>query len=138
MLIVCLSVQVKIELPVHVHEKHHILFTFYHISCEISTKTSTKKREGVESLGKTKSGCVCVCVCVHLPPLPYLFIPPSVTVGYSWAPLLKDGRMQSIELQLPVSATLPPGYLYDKTQDAKKVQPSVHLGSGKSYPLLVF
>uniref|UniRef100_A0A8C7DGE3 Dedicator of cytokinesis 11 n=1 Tax=Oncorhynchus kisutch TaxID=8019 RepID=A0A8C7DGE3_ONCKI len=89
--------EVKIELPVHVHEKHHILFTFYHISCEISTKTSTKKREGVESL-----------------------------VGYSWAPLLQDGRMQSIELQLPVSATLPPGYLYDKTQDAKKVQPSVH------------
>ncbi|XP_029609786.1 dedicator of cytokinesis protein 11 [Salmo trutta] len=83
--------EVKIELPVHVHEKHHILFTFYHISCEISTKTSTKKREGVQSL-----------------------------VGYSWAPLLKDGRMQSIELQLPVSATLPPGYLYDKTQDAKK------------------
>uniref|UniRef100_A0A4W5L6M7 Dedicator of cytokinesis 11 n=1 Tax=Hucho hucho TaxID=62062 RepID=A0A4W5L6M7_9TELE len=81
--------EVKIELPVHVHEKHHILFTFYHISCEISTKTSTKKREGVESL-----------------------------VGYSWAPLLKDGRMQSIELQLPVSATLPPGYLYDKTQDS--------------------
>uniref|UniRef100_A0A8C7NFH8 Dedicator of cytokinesis 11 n=1 Tax=Oncorhynchus mykiss TaxID=8022 RepID=A0A8C7NFH8_ONCMY len=70
--------EVKIELPVHVHEKHHILFTVYHISCEISTKTSTKKREGVQSL-----------------------------VGYSWAPLL-DGRMQSIELQLPVSATLPP------------------------------
>ena len=68
----------------------------------------------------------CVRVCVYLPPLPYLFIPPSVTVGYSWAPLLQDGRMQSIELQLPVSATLPPGYLYDKTQDAKKVQPSVH------------
>uniref|UniRef100_A0A4W5KW36 Dedicator of cytokinesis 11 n=1 Tax=Hucho hucho TaxID=62062 RepID=A0A4W5KW36_9TELE len=88
--------EVKIELPVHVHEKHHILFTFYHISCEISTKTSTKKREGVESL-----------------------------VGYSWAPLLKDGRMQSIELQLPVSATLPPGYLYDKTQDAKKSAPDI-------------
>uniref|UniRef100_A0A674E0Q0 Dedicator of cytokinesis 11 n=1 Tax=Salmo trutta TaxID=8032 RepID=A0A674E0Q0_SALTR len=96
--------EVKIELPVHVHEKHHILFTFYHISCEISTKTSTKKREGVESL-----------------------------VGYSWAPLLKDGRMQSIELQLPVSATLPPGYLYDKTQDVKKVQPSVHLGRLRSH-----
>ncbi|XP_055756859.1 dedicator of cytokinesis protein 11-like isoform X4 [Salvelinus fontinalis] len=88
--------EVKIELPVHVHEKHHILFTFYHISCEISTKTSTKKREGVQSL-----------------------------VGYSWAPLLEDGRMQSIELQLPVSATLPPGYLFDKTQDAKKPAPDI-------------
>lgn len=44
--------QVKIELPVHMHEKHHILFTFYHISCESSSKASSKKREGVESLGE--------------------------------------------------------------------------------------
>ncbi|XP_036403695.1 dedicator of cytokinesis protein 11 [Megalops cyprinoides] len=84
--------EIKIELPVHIHEKHHILFTFYHISCEFSTK----KREGVESL-----------------------------VGYSWAPLLKEGRMQSSELQLPVSATLPPGYLWDKSQDAKKSAPDI-------------
>lgn len=44
--------QVKIELPVHMHEKHHVLFTFYHISCESSSKASSKKREGVESLGE--------------------------------------------------------------------------------------
>ncbi|XP_075999831.1 dedicator of cytokinesis protein 11 isoform X2 [Genypterus blacodes] len=88
--------EIKIELPVHVHEKHHILFTFYHISCESSSKASSKKREGVESL-----------------------------VGYSWVPLLKDGRMQSVELQLPVSATLPPGYLWDKSQDNKKSQPDI-------------
>ncbi|XP_061816341.2 dedicator of cytokinesis protein 11 isoform X2 [Nerophis lumbriciformis] len=80
--------EVKMELPVHLHEKHHILFCFYHISCESSTKASSKKREGVETL-----------------------------VGYSWLPLLKDGRMQSTELQLPVAATLPPGYL---CQDTKK------------------
>uniref|UniRef100_A0AAQ4RW84 Dedicator of cytokinesis 11 n=1 Tax=Gasterosteus aculeatus aculeatus TaxID=481459 RepID=A0AAQ4RW84_GASAC len=47
--------EVKIELPVHVHEKHHILFTFYHISCESSSKASSKRREGVESLGKCLS-----------------------------------------------------------------------------------
>ncbi|KAM6949309.1 dedicator of cytokinesis protein 11 [Aplochiton taeniatus] len=88
--------EVKIELPVHVHERHHILFTFYHISCEVSSKPSTKKREGVESL-----------------------------VGFSWAPLLKDGRMRSIELQLPVAAALPAGYLRDKSQDAKKLAPDV-------------
>lgn len=40
-------------------------------------------------------------------------------VGYSWMPLLKDGRMQSEELQLPVAAALPAGYL---GQDAKKVR----------------
>uniref|UniRef100_A0A3Q3IIJ0 Dedicator of cytokinesis 11 n=1 Tax=Monopterus albus TaxID=43700 RepID=A0A3Q3IIJ0_MONAL len=81
--------EVKIELPVHVHEKHHIFFTFYHISCE----PSSKKREGVESL-----------------------------VGYSWMPLLKDGRMQSVELQLPVAASLPAGYL---CQDTRKSQPDI-------------
>uniref|UniRef100_A0A8C9VL72 Dedicator of cytokinesis 11 n=1 Tax=Scleropages formosus TaxID=113540 RepID=A0A8C9VL72_SCLFO len=80
--------EVKIELPVHVHNKHHILFTFYHISCDFSTK----KKDGVESL-----------------------------VGYCWAPLLKDGRLQSVELQLPVSANLPAGYLNDKSQDGRKV-----------------
>ncbi|KAM3591225.1 uncharacterized protein V6R79_024850 [Siganus canaliculatus] len=85
--------EVKIELPVHIHDKHHLLFTFYHISCESSSKTSSKKREGVESL-----------------------------VGYSWMPLLKDGRMQSVELQLPVAATLPNGYL---CQEAKKSQPDI-------------
>ncbi|XP_028984010.2 dedicator of cytokinesis protein 11 isoform X2 [Betta splendens] len=85
--------EVKIELPVHVHEKHHILFTFYHISCESSSKASTKKREGVESL-----------------------------VGYSWMPLLKEGRMQSVEVQLPVAATLPAGYL---CQDTSKSQPDI-------------
>ncbi|KAK3545989.1 hypothetical protein QTP70_019305, partial [Hemibagrus guttatus] len=83
--------EIKIEMPIHVHEKHHILFTFYHISCELSNKASSKKREGVETL-----------------------------VGYAWAPLLKDGRIQSSELQLPVSANLPPGYLCDKSQDSKK------------------
>uniref|UniRef100_A0A8C5FDD0 Dedicator of cytokinesis 11 n=1 Tax=Gadus morhua TaxID=8049 RepID=A0A8C5FDD0_GADMO len=89
--------EIKIELPVHVHEKHHLLFTFYHVSCEFSSKTATKRREGVETL-----------------------------VGYSWSPLLKDGRMQSVEIQLPASATLQPGYLgADRAQDAKKSQPDI-------------
>uniref|UniRef100_A0AAQ4S5B2 Dedicator of cytokinesis 11 n=1 Tax=Gasterosteus aculeatus aculeatus TaxID=481459 RepID=A0AAQ4S5B2_GASAC len=87
--------EVKIELPVHVHEKHHILFTFYHISCESSSKASSKRREGVESL-----------------------------VGHSWMPLLKDGRMQSAEVQLPVAAALPPGYLCHDTRKVQSLKPS--------------
>uniref|UniRef100_A0A9J7XK72 Dedicator of cytokinesis 11 n=1 Tax=Cyprinus carpio carpio TaxID=630221 RepID=A0A9J7XK72_CYPCA len=88
--------EIKIELPVHIHEKHHILFTFYHISCEAGNKTTTKKRDGVETL-----------------------------VGYSWTPLLKDGRIHFSELQLPVSANLPAGYMYDKSQDSKKSSPDI-------------
>ncbi|XP_063043622.1 dedicator of cytokinesis protein 11 isoform X2 [Engraulis encrasicolus] len=76
----------KIELPVHIHEKHHLLFTFYHISCEVSSK----KKEGVETL-----------------------------VGYSWCPLFREGRLQSSELQLPVSANLPSGYLEGYLGDKK-------------------
>ncbi|KAF7711080.1 dedicator of cytokinesis protein 9 isoform X8 [Silurus meridionalis] len=37
--------EIKIELPTQLHEKHHLLFTFYHISCDSS---STKKRDVVE------------------------------------------------------------------------------------------
>lgn len=106
-------VQVKLELPVHVHEKHHILFTFYHISCESSSKASGKKKDGVESLGR--SSHFCPCMGEQTPPHNVW----RVSVGYAWMPLLRDGRMQSSELQLPVSATLPAGYL---CQDSKKVE----------------
>ncbi|KAG1942330.1 dedicator of cytokinesis protein [Pimephales promelas] len=39
------SDEIKIELPTQLHEKHHLLFTFYHISCD----SSTKKRDIVET-----------------------------------------------------------------------------------------
>ncbi|XP_072300728.1 dedicator of cytokinesis protein 9-like isoform X2 [Eucyclogobius newberryi] len=72
----------KIELPTQLHEKHHLLFTFYHISCESNSKASTKKRELVET-----------------------------QVGYAWLPLLKDGRVIMNDNHIPVAANLPPGYL---------------------------
>ncbi|KAB1253709.1 Dedicator of cytokinesis protein 11 [Camelus dromedarius] len=74
--------EIKIELPIHLHQKHHLLFTFYHVSCEINTKGTTKKQDTVET-----------------------------PVGFAWVPLLKDGRIITFEQQLPVSANLPPGYL---------------------------
>uniref|UniRef100_A0A3Q3J9H8 Dedicator of cytokinesis 9 n=1 Tax=Monopterus albus TaxID=43700 RepID=A0A3Q3J9H8_MONAL len=72
----------KIELPTQLHEKHHLLFTFYHVSCDSNSKGSTKKRELVET-----------------------------QVGYAWLPLLKDGRVIMNENQIPVAANLPAGYL---------------------------
>ncbi|XP_043560274.1 dedicator of cytokinesis protein 11 isoform X1 [Chiloscyllium plagiosum] len=83
--------EIKIELPVHLHEKHHLLFTFYHISCDINTKGTTKKRENIES-----------------------------QVGYAWQPLMKDGRVVTSEQHLPVSSNLPPGYLGHHDPDNKK------------------
>nr|CAD7259038.1 unnamed protein product [Timema shepardi] len=37
--------EVKMKLPIHIHTKHHLLFTFYHISCE----PSKKRESGIES-----------------------------------------------------------------------------------------
>ncbi|XP_075280240.1 dedicator of cytokinesis protein 9 isoform X4 [Opisthocomus hoazin] len=74
--------EIKIELPTQLHEKHHLLFTFYHVSCDTSSKGSTKKKDVVET-----------------------------QVGYSWLPLIKDGRVVTNEQHIPVSANLPSGYL---------------------------
>ncbi|KAK2856743.1 hypothetical protein Q5P01_005478 [Channa striata] len=38
--------EVKIELPTQLHEKHHLLFTFYHVSCD----SNSKKKDLVEAL----------------------------------------------------------------------------------------
>ncbi|XP_038136165.1 dedicator of cytokinesis protein 9-like isoform X7 [Cyprinodon tularosa] len=72
----------KIELPTQLHEKHHLLFTFYHVSCDSNSKASTKKKDVVES-----------------------------QVGFAWLPLLKDGRVMMNENHIPVAANLPAGYL---------------------------
>ncbi|GAB1299191.1 Dedicator of cytokinesis protein 9 [Apodemus speciosus] len=74
--------EIKIELPAQLHEKHHLLFTFFHVSCDNSTKGSTKKKDAVET-----------------------------QVGFSWLPLLRDGRVLTNEQHIPVSASLPSGYL---------------------------
>ncbi|XP_047211342.1 dedicator of cytokinesis protein 9-like isoform X6 [Girardinichthys multiradiatus] len=37
--------EIKIELPTQLHEKHHLLFNFYHVSCE----NNSKKKDAVET-----------------------------------------------------------------------------------------
>ncbi|XP_053129814.1 dedicator of cytokinesis protein 11 isoform X3 [Hemicordylus capensis] len=83
--------EIKIELPIHLHQKHHLLFTFYHVSCEINTKGTAKKQDAVET-----------------------------TVGFAWLPLLKDGRIFTAEQHLPVSANLPAGYLNVGSLEARR------------------
>ena len=48
-----LTPQFKIELPTQLHEKHHLLFTFHHVSCESNSKASTKKRDLVDTQGES-------------------------------------------------------------------------------------
>nr|XP_019960039.1 PREDICTED: dedicator of cytokinesis protein 9-like isoform X1 [Paralichthys olivaceus] len=37
--------EIKMELPTQLHEKHHLLFTFYHVSCD----SNSKKKDQVET-----------------------------------------------------------------------------------------
>lgn len=69
----------KINLPVDLNDGHHLLFTFYHITCK-----QNKVNDEVETL-----------------------------IGYSWIPLLKDGRLQTGDFALPIALErLPPCYGY--------------------------
>ncbi|XP_060625524.2 dedicator of cytokinesis protein 9 isoform X13 [Anolis sagrei] len=83
--------EIKIELPTQLHEKHHLLFTFYHVSCDSSSKGTTKKKDTVETL-----------------------------VGYSWLQLLKDGRVVTNEQHIPVAVYLPSGYLNSQEPGTNK------------------
>uniref|UniRef100_A0AAR2KUS0 Dedicator of cytokinesis 9 n=1 Tax=Pygocentrus nattereri TaxID=42514 RepID=A0AAR2KUS0_PYGNA len=91
----------KIELPTQLNEKHHLLFTFYHVSCDSNSKASTKKREQVET-----------------------------QVGYAWLPLLKDGRVIMNEQHIPVAANLPAGYLSYHDSNGKHAGPEVKFVDG--------
>ncbi|XP_073214625.1 dedicator of cytokinesis protein 11 isoform X2 [Lepidochelys kempii] len=98
--------EIKIELPIHLHQKHHLLFTFYHVSCEINTKASMKKQDSIET-----------------------------PVGFAWLPLLKDGRIITFEQHLPVSANLPPGYLSPGDMESRRPSVDVKWVDGAK-PLL--
>uniref|UniRef100_A0A671MX29 Dedicator of cytokinesis protein 9-like n=1 Tax=Sinocyclocheilus anshuiensis TaxID=1608454 RepID=A0A671MX29_9TELE len=86
----------KIELPAQLTDRHHLLFTLYHISCDSNSKASTKRREQVET-----------------------------QVGYAWLPLLKDGRVIMNEQQVAVAANLPSGYLSFQDNSSKVRDPNI-------------
>ncbi|XP_073768449.1 dedicator of cytokinesis protein 9 isoform X8 [Danio rerio] len=96
----------KLELPVQLTDRHHLLFTLFHISCESNSKASTKRREQVET-----------------------------QVGYAWLPLLKDGRVIMNEQQVSVSANLPSGYLSYQDSSSKQAGQEVKWVDG-GRPLL--
>jgi len=50
------------------------------------------------------------------------------TVGFAWVPLLKDGRIVTLERHLPVSSNLPPGYLGLGDTESRKVRRPFKMG----------
>ncbi|XP_078495835.1 dedicator of cytokinesis protein 7 [Ciona intestinalis] len=69
--------EIKIQLPTYLTSRHHLFFSFFHISCQ-------RKQD---------------------------LNPIESHVGYSWLPLLNNGRLRVGDFNLPVSVDkLPPHY----------------------------
>ena len=68
----------KIALPAKLTDSHHLLFTFYHVSCQRKPELETHALEMV--------------------------------VGYTWLPLLRDGRLVTGDFCLPVSVDKLPSH----------------------------
>ena len=83
--------EIKIHLPAKLSDGHHLLLTFYHVSCQ-------RKLELGSQL--------------------------ETVVGYSWLPLLRDGRLLTGEFCLPVSVEKPPSHY-------SMLHPEVHLPNMK-------
>lgn len=49
-------------------------------------------------------------------------------VGYAWVPLLKDGRIVTLERHLPVSSNLPPAYLGLGDTESRRVGRQFKMG----------
>ncbi|XP_014666695.1 PREDICTED: dedicator of cytokinesis protein 9-like [Priapulus caudatus] len=82
--------EVKVALPLQLHSKHHILFRFFHVSCELP-KSSMKKKDNVET-----------------------------AVGYAWLPILQNNVVTVGEHSICVAQELPAGYLTSDPQSFGK------------------
>uniref|UniRef100_A0A182T2D9 C2 DOCK-type domain-containing protein n=1 Tax=Anopheles maculatus TaxID=74869 RepID=A0A182T2D9_9DIPT len=73
--------EIKLRLPLNITAQHHLLFSFFHVSCNIAKK---------KDLATTST---------------------EAPVGFAWLPLLSKGKINVEEQCLPVAASLPIGYL---------------------------
>ncbi|KAK4473367.1 hypothetical protein MN116_004525, partial [Schistosoma mekongi] len=88
------SENAKICLPLNLTAKHHLLFRFYHVSCETAATNLLNSKDKSNSNKK----------------------PVETSTGYSWMPILgRDGNLNVGTFQLRISATIPPGYLQQST-----------------------
>ncbi|TNN07690.1 Dedicator of cytokinesis protein isoform 4 [Schistosoma japonicum] len=88
------SENAKICLPLNLTAKHHLLFRFYHVSCETAATNLLSSKDKSNSNKK----------------------PVETSTGYSWMPILgTDGNLNVGTFQLRIAATIHPGYLQQST-----------------------
>ncbi|XP_036169059.1 dedicator of cytokinesis protein 6 isoform X16 [Myotis myotis] len=107
----------KLHLPACVTENHHLLFTFYHVSCQPRPGTALETPVGFTWIpllqhGRLRTGPFCLPVSVDQPPPSYSVLTPDVALpGMRWV----DGHkgVFSVEL-LAVSSVHPQDPYLDK------------------------
>lgn len=129
----------KIELPTQLHDKHHLLFSFYHVTCDINAKTNAKRKESLETPGESVGKPAAAwCQKEFLCKGSFLCGLLIFVVGFSWLPLFKEGRLSSQEFSIPVSCNLPPGYLAIKEASNTKVRGGGHVKGHVIFALSVW
>ncbi|XP_066997234.1 dedicator of cytokinesis protein 7 [Anabrus simplex] len=83
--------EIKIKLPASLEDQHHLLFTFYHISCQRKVEQQVVETPvGYTWLpvfrdGRLQIGELCLPVMMEHPPPNYSYIPPDVLLpGTKW------------------------------------------------------
>uniref|UniRef100_A0A158QG89 PH domain-containing protein n=1 Tax=Hymenolepis diminuta TaxID=6216 RepID=A0A158QG89_HYMDI len=88
--------EAKLCLPIILTRKHHLLFRFYHIRCDLATNTVEKNATLKKAL--------------------------ETPTGFAWLPVLnEDGSLASGTISLPISQDLPKGYLDALSRTSRRV-----------------
>ncbi|XP_075527914.1 dedicator of cytokinesis isoform X1 [Dermacentor variabilis] len=104
--------EVKVKLPAKLTDRHHLFFTFYHISCQrkVEQTTPTETPIGYTWLplyhdGQLQTGDQLLPVMLEHPPASYSFLTPSVQIpNTKWV----DGHKGLFDISLqPVSTVHP-------------------------------
>ncbi|XP_060040571.1 dedicator of cytokinesis protein 6 isoform X2 [Erinaceus europaeus] len=100
----------KLCLPACVTENHHLLFTFYHISCQPRPGTTLETPVGFTWIpllqhGRLRSGPFCLPVSVDQPPPSYSVLTPDVALpGMRWV----DGHKGVFSVELAAVSSVHP------------------------------
>ncbi|XP_060799164.1 dedicator of cytokinesis protein 7-like [Neoarius graeffei] len=82
--------EVKMKIPANLTDNHHLLFTFYHISCQPKQNTSLETPVGYTWIplmqhGRLRTGSFSLPVSVEKPPASYSVLTPDVQLpGMKW------------------------------------------------------
>jgi hypothetical protein len=81
--------EIKLLLPLNLHEKHHLLFKFYHISCNTAKSITSMNSSTLPNAASTASITTVISTTSSLPSSNKNV---ETVIGFAWLPLFKNGK----------------------------------------------